>query len=177
MPKICDNKSVGCIVEEDGRFAMIFRKNYPQAWAMIAGHVDDHGTPRDAARAEAREEGKLDLGRFVELPFGRIIDNPCKRDGGTHHEWHVFEVYDWAGTLTASSDAKRAEWKSQEELLGLAARTEYFMQKHTIQFEEVGRLTTAIFGAFKEPNTDLEWLENPGLEPVWYYILKKLGKI
>jgi len=177
MPKACDNKSVGVLIEEDGRWAMIFRHNYPHAWAMIAGHVDVHGTEREAAFAEAAEEGSLALGRFVELPFHEDIDNPCKNDGGTHHLWTLFGAYDWTGTLKASSDAKEARWTTHKELLELAARTEYFMKKFGIGFEEVGRLTVAIFGTFAEPNEDQEWTTNPGLEPVWYYMLKKIGKI
>lgn len=173
----CDNTSVGILVEEDGRWAMIFRENFPQAWAMIAGHVDDHGTERDAAKAEVKEEGDLTLGeKFVRI-FSEDIDNSCKRDGGSHHLWTVFGADEWTGKLKPAADAKKAEWKTHQELLELARRTEYFMQKFGIPFTEVGRLTVAIFGTFKNPNQDPEWTENPGLEPVWYYILKKLKKI
>ncbi len=48
------------------------------------------------------------------------------------------------------------------------------MKKYGIPYDNVGKLTVAIFGndpALK--NTDPEWKEQMGLEPVWYYILKK----
>lgn len=177
MAKRCDNRSVGILIEEDGRWAVIKRRNYPEAWAMIAGHVDEHGGERDAIIAEAEEEGSLTLERFVQLPFGEDIDNPCKREGGSHHHWTVFGAYEWSGKLTASSDASEAHWVSEEELLRLAKRTKYFMRKYNTPWYQVGELTRAIFGTFDNPKTDPEWLEDMGLEPVWFYILEKLGKI
>ena len=40
MAKQCDNKSVGVIIRRGGDFAVILRKNYPIAYAFIAGHLD-----------------------------------------------------------------------------------------------------------------------------------------
>ena len=177
MGKPCDNTSVGIIIEESNRFAMIFRKNYPRAWAMIAGHVDNHGSPRDAMRAETQEEGGLELDRFVKVFEEQRIDNPCKREGGSYHHWMVYDAYDWIGALRASSDAKLAEWKTKEELQALARRTEHFMKKLGIPYQEVGRLTVAIHGPYDKPNEDPEWTKHPGLEAVWYYILKHLSII
>lgn len=176
MGKSCDNTSVGIIIESDGSFAMIFRKNYPRDWAMIAGHVDKHGSPRDAATDETEEEGGLKLIRSAKV-FEEDIDNPCKREGGSHHLWRVYRAYDWTGVLRPSSDAKLAEWKTKAELDRLARRTEYFMKKFSIPYEEVGRLTIAIHGPCHEPKEDPQWIENPGLEAVWYYILKHLSII
>lgn len=185
MAKQCDHTSVGVIAEEDGRSAMIFRKNYPEAWAMIAGHIDRHGEPgedillqaRKAALAEAKEEGGLKLGRFVKVFSQEEVPNSCKRDDGTHHQWFVFEAYDWTGTLRPASDAVTAKWVSYADLQKLARTTEYFAKKYGKSPMDVAGLTHAIFGDPKTKTTDTEWLENPGLEPVWYYILKMLGKI
>lgn len=176
---------MGVIAEEDGRFAMIFRKNYPEAWAMIAGHIDQHGEPgedilfqaRKAALAEAEEEGGLKLGRFVRVFSQEEVPNPCKRDGGTHHQWFVFEAYDWTGILRPASDATKAERVSHDGLVELARRTEYLAKKYGKSPMDIAGLTHAIFGDPKAKTTDPEWLENPGLEPVWYYILKMLNKI
>lgn len=184
MAKICDHTSVGLVAEEDDRFAMIFRGNYPEAWAMIAGHIDEHGGvekdillgAKKAIRAEAAEEGGLQLGRFVRV-FSEDIPNPCKREDGTHHQWLVFEAYDWTGTLRAASDAKRAEWVSREKLVELARITERFARKYDKSPMNVAGLTHAVLGDPGEKQTDPEWKANPGLEPVWYYILKMLNKI
>lgn len=177
MAKRCDNKSVGVLIEQDGRWAMVFRINYPRSWAMIAGHVDDHGSEREAVAAESLEEGGLTLGTFYPLNFREDIENPCKNEGGSHHVWTVWGAQTWAGELRASSDAKEARWMTQEELLQLAARTEYFMKKFGVPYTDVKGLIVAIFGDPSHPKEDPEWTRDPGLEPVWYYILKKLGTI
>lgn len=176
MTKRCDNKSVGLLIEDErGRMAVIFRKNYPQAYAPIAGHVDGDD-PRDAAKKEAVEEGGLALGRFVKI-FEENIPNPCKREGGTHHVWTVYEVYGWDGEFHSGSDAKETRWLERAELERIAKRTEYFIKKFGVRKNDVDRLTRAIFGNSQQPATDPEWEKEPGLEPVWYYILKCLGKI
>lgn len=176
MTKLCDNKSVGIMIEDErGRQAIIFRKNYPQAYSPIAGHVDGL-TPREAALKEAVEEGGLTLSRFV-LVMEERIENPCKRDGGIYHDWTIFDVYEWLGEFHASSDAKEAVWFEPAAMQRIAKRTEYFMGKFGIPHADVSRLTRAIFGDPQKPQTDAEWEKEPGLEPVWYYIFKKLGKI
>lgn len=176
MPKICDNKSVGVIIEDNhGVSALIERENYPEAFAPIAGHVD--GTAEDeAAKNEAKEEGGLTLGEFTKV-FEEDISNPCKREGGSHHFWTVYESHSWTGELKASSDAKKAHWMTPEQVRRIAARTEYFMRKYGVGYEDVDRLTRAIFGDPEKKLTNPEWKREMGLEPVWYYIYKKLGKI
>lgn len=195
----CDRTSVGIVIELDGRYAMILRKN-PTAWAFIARHVDNHETERDAIKAGVFEEGGLFLGRFNAYPeypnlqFREIILNPCKRRGGIYHEWVIYHAYEWTGTLRASSGAKKAEWKTHAELEALARRTEHFMKKYDIPYTHTNALGWEIFGdpqkiesknrsllrrllaIFKKtnPKTDPEWEQDPGLEPVWYYILKQL---
>lgn len=176
MAKICDNKSVGVIIEDErGRLAVIFRRNYPRAFAPIAGHLDGIAS-RNAAKKETEEEGGLILGRFVPILEERI-ENPCRRGGGTYHDWTIFVAYEWIGELRASSDAKEARWIEPKEFTALTERTEYFMKKYSISHEDVDGLTRAIFGDPANPRTDPEWEKNPGLEPVWYYIFKKCGKI
>lgn len=177
MAKQCDNKSVGLLIEDDrGRYGLISRINYPRAIAPIAGHVEPHGSEKEAIVAEAREEGGLKLENFVQLWEGDI-KNPCKREGGDHHYWTVYGAYNWLGEFRASSDAKEARWVTPEELKRLTERTERFMQKFGIPYEDVSTLTKAIFGDSQSPQTDPEWEESPGLEPVWYYIFKQIGKI
>lgn len=176
MPKICDQCCVGVILQDElGRFGLIFRKNYPRAFALIAGHCDGD-SPDAAAKKEAEEEGDIKLTTFKPIFTGQI-DNPCKRQNGDKHHWTVYYAYQYEGKFHAGSDAAESFWKTKEELMELARRTEDFMKLYGIDWKDVGRLTRAIFGdAFKQ-ETAAKWEENPGLEPVWYYILKKIAMI
>ena len=173
MAKICDNKSVGQIIRDGEKIVLIERKNYPESYALPAGHVDADINFADAAIRESQEEVGVTI-LENKMVFREDIDNPCKREGGSHHLWEVYDAVKWNGELKASSDAKSYLWADTDALIRLARRTEYFIQKYGIPYTEVGKLTVAIFGA--DPNlktTDLEWKAEMGLEPVWYYILKE----
>ena len=178
MARKCDNTSSGVWIEsDDGNVVMIKRGNYPQAFAFPAGHLDGDSAEVNIQK-ESGEEVGLTLVSFQKI-FQQDIDNPCKNDGGDHHEWYVFESRDYSGTLKAGDDAKEAFWAAQEQLKRYAERTEYLMKKYNLPYTEVGKLTRAIFGNPGSPNpiTDPEWKQEMGLEPVWYFMLKKLGKI
>ena len=145
---------------------------YPEAFALPAGHGDGVSLA-DAAKKESEEEvGALILEN--KLVWSGKIDNPCKREGGDHHFWEVYQAISWSGELKAGSDAKEFFWCSPKLLRQLAKRTEYFMTKYTIPHYHVGELTKAIFGDPVTKNTDPEWKAEMGLEPVWYFILKQL---
>jgi len=176
MAKKCDNTSVGQIIrDEKNIYAIIERMNYPESFALPAGHVDGDPSFTEAMLREIEEEAGL-LVQKNQTVFKEDIDNPCKRENGTHHLWEVYEAKEWSGELKAGSDAKKAYWLSPAELQKIAKRTEYFMEKYAIPYNQVGALTIAIFGKNPEDKaTDPEWKEEMGLEPVWYYILKKLG--
>lgn len=174
--KKCDNTSSGVIFENfllgGDDILLIKRFNYPEAIALPAGHLDGDD-PISGAERESAEEVGLFPGE-LKMVFNGDISNPCKRDGGNHHYWFVFKAGFWNGKLKAGSDAKETFWASKDELIAFARRTEYFMKKYNAPYNEVGRLTFAIFGDPEQKNTDPEWKEKPGLEPVWYKILKEL---
>ncbi|MEU8272659.1 NUDIX hydrolase, partial [Sphaerisporangium sp. NPDC049002] len=56
MPKQCDNRSVGIIIEQDERYLTFKRATDPPGEAPPAGHVDVHGNIEQAARIEVSEE-------------------------------------------------------------------------------------------------------------------------
>lgn len=172
MAKKCDNTSSGIIFENSDEILLIKRFNYPEAIALPAGHLDGDD-PIGNAKRESGEEVGLLPGK-LELVFDGGINNPCKRDGGNYHYWFVFKAGFWNGELKAGSDAKEAFWVSKDRLKEYARRTEYFMKKYNVLYNEVGRLTFAIFGDPAQKNTDAEWKDEMGLEPVWYKILKEL---
>lgn len=164
------------IRDNQGRILVIERAGYPQAIALPAGHVDKDENFREAAVRETKEEVGIEI-LDQAIAFQAKIDNPCQREKGTHHLWQVYTATDWKGQAKAGSDVKSCYWITIEELKKIANRTEYFMEKYNIPYEKVGRLTKAIFGDPNNPQTDIEWLEQMGLEPVWYYMLKKIGII
>jgi len=167
MSKSCDNKSVGVIIKNaDGKFAVIKRKNYPVAYAFVAGHLDGD-TPEDAAVKEADEEVGIKV-KSLEKKLEDKFQNPCKREGGSWHEWHIFEANEWSGELKAGSDAKDAHWLSSGELKTLADRTHLFLEKSGIPLEELNRITALV-------SDNPEWQEEPGLEPVWVVMLEKMN--
>lgn len=175
MSKQCDNKSAGEIIRDAHGIVLIERLNYPRSFALPAGHLDGDDFASCAIR-ETREEVGITIEKNKKV-WGGVIDNPCKREGGSRHEWVVFEAQAWHGPLKEGSDAKRAFWADEVTLKHLTGRTEYFLEKYSLRPEQVGDLTIKIFGDPQMPKIDLEWQENPGLEPVWYFILKKLDII
>lgn len=171
MAKICDNKNAGMVIARAKKFVVIERRNYPEAYALPAGHLDG-----DSFRVAAIREVKEEVGLAVVSTLGLYsgtIDNPCKRENGSEHSWEVYQACNWSGELKAGDDAKKATWMSLDDLRTLAKRTEYFSRhKYQIPWYEVGALVRAIFGDPQNKNTDPEWKEQMGLEPVWYYILR-----
>lgn len=182
MAKVCDHTSVGLVLIDE-RFRipemmsilMIERHNYPQALALPAGHCDGDDFWVALERESMEEVGIRPI--CSKLVFGGRVNNPCKREDGSHHVWGVFRSTQWDGEVAAGSDAKRFFWTTFEELRKCAARTEFFIKKYSIDWQDVDKLTKAIFGDPKNPQVDSEWQAEMGLEPVWFFILKKLNYI
>ncbi len=170
MNEVCDNKSVGVMIARDRDLAVIKRKNYPQAYALPAGHLDGDDFMEAAVR-ETKEEVGLIVHRATTCWEGEIY-NPCKRRNGFKHQWRVFSASAHSYELRTGDDASEAFWADLDYIRDLARKTEYFMHRFKIEWHEVNELTRAIFGDPTNPNTDPEWLETMGLEPVWYYILR-----
>lgn len=171
MTKLCDHASVGLIVVNDAQEVLLIeRKNYPQAIALPAGHLDGD-TFEEGLLRETREEVGIDVIHYKLLLSARF-NNPCKRIDGSYHDWKVYKATQWQGNVQAGSDAKRAFWALPDQLRKHALRTEYFVRKYKIRSFRLGSLTEAIFGNSMNPKTDSEWIETPGLEPVWYEILR-----
>lgn len=175
MPKTCDNKSVGQIIFKGKDLLMIERKNYPKSYALPAGHSD--GDTFDiAARRETKEEVWINILQNQRVWRG-TLQNQCKCENGSYHEWQIFRATTWTGAPKAGDDAKSFFWAPPEHLQALAVRTEYFIKKYKIPYSDISNLIKAIFGSPKQKNTDPEWIKEMGLEPAWYLILKELNII
>jgi 8-oxo-dGTP pyrophosphatase MutT (NUDIX family) len=159
LPKICDHTSVGVIVtNHEGAFALLKRARFPVGIAPVAGHIDQHGTPEQAAVAEVQEE----IGLIVAIKDlqqttiqGKRYDNHCRRQGGDHHNWWVYTTDTFEGEIQPDPDETRgASWYSLEQLQSLVERTRAF---------QAGRISQA------------DWEAYPGLEEIWVSFLLELG--
>ena len=160
-PEMCDNKSVGVVITNtEGELALLRRARFPIGIAPPAGHIDDHGSPEQTAVDEVHEE----LGLMIS--FGglhktaiqeRRVDNQCRRPGGDHHNWTVFETNQFEGGLRPDPDETRgADWYEPELVQALADRTRAL---------QAGQI----------PQVD--WEADPGLEEVWVDFLSELGYV
>lgn len=159
--KLCDYTSVGTIIQDKaGRFALLVRRKFPVGVAPSAGHIDQHGTPEQAATTEVEEELGLTVKPSDLRPTvitQRRINNHCSRPNGDHHFWTVFTASDFSGDIRPDpSETKGARWYTQDELQTLAERTKAFR-------------------AGDVPQAD--WEANPGLEEIWLDFLTELDYV
>jgi 8-oxo-dGTP pyrophosphatase MutT (NUDIX family) len=159
--KICDNKSVGIVIRNtDGAFALLKRARFPFGFAPVAGHIDQHGSVEQAAVEETIEELGLTI-TVADLKktdiFGARFNNHCRRKGGTHHDWWIFEVNNFSGELQPSPDETQgAAWYPLSDLQLLADRTRQY------QAQMIGQQ---------------DWENSPGLEEIWITFMEQLGYI
>ncbi|MER5424399.1 Pycsar system effector family protein [Streptosporangium roseum] len=155
----CDNLSVGVLITNAvGEYLMFDRAAFPAGVAPAAGHVDDHGSSDDAARAEVAEELGLAVTSLTWL-MGGWRANRCRRapgEAGVGHFWEVFRA-EVTGELAPSvRETRNVRWLSAEQLQELAERTVAYSR---------GELS------------EKEFEQNPGIEPVWVTWLHDAGLI
>ncbi len=103
--------TVDIIIEVEDKIVLIYRKNYPQGWALPGGFVDYGETLEEAAIREAKEETNLDI--EIEYLLGCYSDP--KRDPRFHTVSAVF-VAKGKGELKGQDDAKLAKLFKIEEI-------------------------------------------------------------
>lgn len=158
MVKECDNLSVGVIIRDlEGKIALLKRAKFPVGIAAPAGHVDDHGSLEQTAIQEVQEELGLTIHKsgLHKVIDNLRVENQCRRPGGDHHAWTVFETADFSGKLQPSEDeTKGARWYTPSEIQQLADRTKAY---------QTGNIS------------EEEWQAEPGLEEIWLNFLQRLG--
>ncbi|WP_329087940.1 NUDIX hydrolase [Streptosporangium sp. NBC_01469] len=165
MTKQCDNRSVGVLIaDQAGRYLMFDRNTFPPGVAGAAGHVDEHGSFLDAARAEVSEELGLSVLSLTPVPLNWPVatpwrDNRCRRlpgPSGVGHRWHLYRAQT-AGTLAPSArETRNVRWLTTVQLQALAERTAAYAHGHL---------------------TDAAFAELPGIEPVWVAWLMAAGLV
>lgn len=147
--KTCDNTSVGVIItNEAGDYLMFERATFPPGIAPVAGHIDTHGTARDAAEAEVCEEVGLTVVSLSEITAG-WRSNRCRRlpgPRGVGHQWTIFHAVVTGDLNPSVRETRNVRWVSRADVLALCSRTSRYA---------AGELTAAEFAA------------RPGIEPVW----------
>lgn len=173
MQKLCDNTSVGILVWDGRKLLMIERKRYNPGFAIPAGHQDGDD-PETAARKELSEEVGLSAQELKEQ-LSISLPNPCKREGGTQHEWTLFEALQYTGRVKSSPDeVKSYFWADKEKVKELAERLREFARSRDISLSVDGHDLPRLV---KATNEDPSWGKNPGLEPPMYFLFKELGII
>lgn len=171
MPKVCDNTSVAILVWRDSKLLMIERKKYNFGFAVPAGHQDGLD-PVQTANSELGEEIGL-TPDALEQKLELALPNTCKRDGGTHHLWTVFEATTWHGEIKPSQDeTKSFIWADREALLKMVAVLEEFSKRKGIALD-----TAHVAELQRATNEDKSWIAQPGLEPPMFFLFKRLGII
>jgi 8-oxo-dGTP pyrophosphatase MutT (NUDIX family) len=158
----CDNTSVGIIINNrDHDIALLTRARFPIGVSPPAGHIDLHGSPRKAAAAEVNEELGLAI-PMRELTRTsirkRYVQNRCRRPGGDHHWWWIFETHVpvVVDLKPDPNEACGANWYSRSSLQRLADRTREF---------QAGGISA------------VSWHSSPGIEEVWIEFLAELKYI
>lgn len=171
MAKICDNTSGGILIYKGQDLLMIERKRNNFGMAIPAGHLDGDASGAGTLR-ELEEETGLSADDLA-LRIEKTLPNPCKREGGTHHAWSIFEATRWRGDIRPSaSEVKSYFWASPKKIKELSQKLEDFAREKKISLSE-DNLSSLV----KETNEDPSWISHPGLEPPMYFLFKELNII
>jgi 8-oxo-dGTP pyrophosphatase MutT (NUDIX family) len=153
-PSYCDNTSVGVLIASPAGLLVFERATPPSGVAPVAGHLDQHGCPERAARAEVAEEVGLTV-THLRLVLQQWRPNRCRRltQGTVGHRWWIYQA-EASGPIRPSSREVRApRWIHPDQLTQQARRT----------------------AAYAEGNlSEEEFAAQPGLEPVWVRFLHQL---
>jgi len=150
----CDHTSVGVLISSPAGLLVFERATPPAGIAPVAGHIDQHGSPEQAARAEAAEEVGLTL-THLHLLLEERRSNRCRRpaSGPVGHRWWVYQAQASGTIRPAVREVRSPRWIHPEQLQEHADRTAAYAQ---------GQLSEAVFTA------------RPGLAPVWLRFLSQL---
>ncbi|QYX76476.1 NUDIX hydrolase [Streptomyces akebiae] len=150
----CDHTSVGVLISSPGGLLVFERATPPAGIAPVAGHVDQHGGPGQAARAEVAEEVGLAV-THLHLLLERWRPNRCRRPTcqTVGHRWWIYQAQVSGPIRPSDREVRDPRWIHPDQLQQHAHRTAAYAE---------GRISESEFTA------------KPGLAPVWVRFLHDL---
>ncbi|WP_051900481.1 NUDIX domain-containing protein [Streptomyces aureus] len=150
----CDHTSVGVLISSPDGLLVFERATPPAGIAPVAGHIDHHGSPEQAAQAEAAEEVGLTVAH-LHLLLETWRPNQCRRrpTGPVGHRWWVFEAQASGPLRPSPREVRTPQWIHPDQLQPYALRTATYAQGHLSR---------------------QEFEQEPGLAPVWVRFLNDL---
>jgi 8-oxo-dGTP pyrophosphatase MutT (NUDIX family) len=152
--KHCDHAAVGVLISSPAGLLVFERARPPAGIAPVAGHVDQHGGPEQAARAEVAEEVGLTV-TSLHLLTTAWRPNRCRRPTSDRvgHYWSIYRAQVSGQIRPSAQEVRSPRWLHPDQLQQHAHRTAAYAE---------GRLKEDQFTA------------EPGLEPVWVRFLHEL---
>jgi 8-oxo-dGTP pyrophosphatase MutT (NUDIX family) len=154
----CDNEVAGGLIyDSTGRALTFDREKEPTGAAFPCGHRKEHGSLKETLHGEVFEETGLTV-VSSRLVIMRWVPNRCRRHpsdlGVVGHNWAVFRCTAVGEVNVDLKEARNPRWLYPHELGMLAHRTICYAK---------GEVSEA------------EWRAQPGLEPVWAWLLSEEG--
>lgn len=128
--------SVGALIEKDGKYLLIDRKNPPFGFAGLAGHIDEGESASVALIREAQEESGLEVKKYKLLFEEEIGWNNCSKGTGVHY-WYLFKC-DVSGNIRIDeNEEKSIGWYAADQIKNLKLEPvwEYWFKKLEIILE------------------------------------------
>ncbi len=123
--------SAGVIVECNGKYLMLDRKNPPPGFACPAGHVDENEEPKVAAIREVYEETGIKLENVEFICEEEIPWNYCKSDIGVHY-WYLYRASVLSENFVLEEEEEKSlAWYTVDEIkkLNLEPVWKYWFEK------------------------------------------------
>lgn len=152
--KYCDHAAVGVLISSPAGLLVFERARPPAGIAPVAGHVDQHGGPEQAARTEVAEKVGLTV-TSLHLLTTAWRPNRCRRPTSERvgHYWSIYRAQVSGQIRPSAQEVRAPRWLHPDQLQQHAHRTAAYAE---------GRLSEEQFTA------------EPGLEPVWVLFLHGL---
>lgn len=127
--------SVGAVIEQDGRYLLLDRAQFPAGFAAVAGHINEGEQPERALIREVQEESGLTVLDSVLLIEEMVPWLVCKHGVEGHH-WYIYGCRTEGDVVLFPEEAKNIGWYTLKEIKKLPLEPVW-----AYWFEKLGILT------------------------------------